>query len=138
MGERVTEIVDCFATQTNVFCTILHTIIFKLYALAEIVRTFEFVWKRQTLFVVLHRRLFAELHVRIHKDMYMNANMWSILLGLPIESQRITSSWPDCEPVWCSLVLKFRPYYLMAMSKIRSNLTTSVYEKWAKHMLYAV
>lgn len=67
--------------------------------------------------------------VCLPSDMYMNANMWSILLGLPIESQRITSSWPDCEPVWCSLVLKFRPYYLMAMSKIRSNLTTSVYEK---------
>lgn len=35
------------------------------------------------------------------------------------------------EPVWGSLVLKSRAYYLMAMSKIRSNLNMSVYEKWA-------
>lgn len=63
VGERVTEIVDCFATQTNVFYTILHTIIFKLYALAEIARTFSLGVKRQTLFVVLHRRLFADRHV---------------------------------------------------------------------------
>lgn len=61
---------------------------------------------------------------RVYKTPYQN------VLLRRIKSERISRTLTLVEPVWYFLVLKPKEHYLMAMSKIRSNLNMSVYEKW--------